>query len=109
MRSNTTRQSAPKMRSRLRRPTTKSTTTTFCPPCASAAPSAAVEVVLPTPPLPDVTTTTLAIVFASYLGSVEGCHHQGIALEPGLHRPAAQLRVNVVGGLVEAVDREKLG
>ena len=32
------------------------------PVCASAAPSAAVDVVFPTPPLPDVTTRTLAIV-----------------------------------------------
>src|ERR1700760_1471101 len=36
-------------------------TTTFSPLRASAAPSAAVEVVLPTPPLPDVTTSTLPI------------------------------------------------
>src|SRR5215208_2789048 len=62
IRSNTTRRSAPITRSRLRRPTSKSTTTTFCPPCASAAPRAAVVVVLPTPPLPDVTTNTLAIL-----------------------------------------------
>jgi hypothetical protein len=61
IRSNTTRRSAPMIRSRLRKPTSKSTTTTFSPPCASAAPSAAVDVVLPTPPLPDVTTTTSAI------------------------------------------------
>ena len=61
MRSNTTRRSAPITRSRLRKPTSKSTTTTFCPLCASAAPSAAVEVVFPTPPLPEVTTRTLAI------------------------------------------------
>src|SRR5215212_335885 len=62
MRSYTTRRSAPITRSRLRRPTSKSTTTAFCPPCASAAPSAAVDVVLPTPPLPDVTTSTFAIL-----------------------------------------------
>ena len=58
-RSKTTRRSAPITRSRLRSPTSKSTTATFCPACANAAPSAAVDVVLPTPPLPDVTTTTL--------------------------------------------------
>ncbi len=58
-RSKTTRRSAPMTRSRLRRPTSKSTTTTLFPACASAAPSDAEEVVFPTPPLPDVTTTTL--------------------------------------------------
>src|SRR5918993_4709557 len=50
------------IRSRLRRPTSKSIIATFCPDWASAAPSAAVEVVLPTPPLPDVTTRTFAIL-----------------------------------------------
>ena len=65
MKSKTTRRSAPITRSRLRSPTSKSTTATFCPACASAAPSAAVDVVLPTPPLPDVTTRTLAILAVS--------------------------------------------
>src|SRR5918993_4808799 len=59
IRSKTTRRSAPITRSRLRNPTSKSTTTTFCPFCASAEPRAAVEVVLPTPPFPEVTTSTL--------------------------------------------------
>src|SRR5438876_1200804 len=61
IRSYTTRRSAPITKSRLRRPTSKSITTTFCPKVANAAPRAAVDVVLPTPPLPDVTTTTLPI------------------------------------------------
>src|SRR6516165_7768636 len=56
IRSKTTRRSAPITRSRLRNPTSKSMTTTFSPRWASAAPSAAVDVVLPTPPLPDVMT-----------------------------------------------------
>src|SRR6478736_1434358 len=46
---------------RLRKPTSKSTTTTRSPARAKAAPRAAVDVVLPTPPFPDVTTTTWAI------------------------------------------------
>src|SRR5215471_19279168 len=46
-------------KSRLRRPMSKSITTIVWPVCASAAPKAAVDVVLPTPPFPDVTTTTL--------------------------------------------------
>src|SRR5215469_18897496 len=62
MKSNTTRRSAPITRSRLRRPTSKSTTTTDLPDCARAAPKAAVDVVLPTPPLPDVITRMFAIV-----------------------------------------------
>ena len=69
IRSNTTRRSAPITRSRLRSPTSKSTTTTLAPLCASAAPSAAVEVVLPTPPLPEVTTMTLAIWFSPLVQS----------------------------------------
>src|SRR5437879_161794 len=77
-RSKTTRRSAPMMRSRFLRPTSKSTNATFLPVLATAAPSAAVEVVLPTPPLPDVTTTTLPIypasVGVSYVGSGRAGH-----------------------------------
>src|SRR4051795_11636603 len=108
MRSNTTRRSAPITRSRLRKPTSKSTTTTFSPRCASAAPSAAVVVVLPTPPLPDVTTSTLAISQISFW-SVQRSNSHGVALEPGLSRPAAQGRVDIVGGLVKAIDCKQFG
>src|ERR1017187_7067084 len=118
MRSNTTRRSAPITRSRLRRPTSKSTTTTFCPARASAAPSAAVEVVLPTPPLPDVTTMTLPMVFSKSVSiptlcrfnaaSVHRRHHQHLAVEPGLNEPPAQGGVEVFRGAVEAVDRQQL-
>src|SRR6266545_2046621 len=108
IRSYTTRRSAPITKSRLRRPTSKSITTTFCPKVANAAPRAAVDVVLPTPPLPDVTTTTLPICHLHHV-SIKGCHHQRVAFEPRLHRPAAQRCVDVIGGLVEAVDRQKLG
>src|SRR6266568_5608192 len=108
MRSNTTRRSAPITRSRLRKPTSKSTTTTFSPRCASAAPSAAVVVVLPTPPLPDVTTSTLAISKISFW-SVQRSNSHGVALEPGLGRLAAQGRVDIVGGLVKAIDCKQFG
>jgi hypothetical protein len=64
--SNTTRRSTPMMRSRLRRPTSKSMTTVFLPRCARPVAKAAEEVVLPTPPLPDVTTTTCAMSRASW-------------------------------------------
>src|SRR5271155_4731402 len=109
MKSNTTRRSAPSTRSRLRKPTSKSTTTTFSPICASAAPRAAVDVVLPTPPLPDVTTTTLAILLPFRTVSFQRRDHEAGAFEPYLGRPAAQLRRHVLGGAVIAVDGEQLG
>src|SRR5258708_17174052 len=104
---NTTRRSAPKTRSRLRRPTSKSTTTTFSPSCARAAPSAAVEVVFPTPPLPDVTTRTLAILTLLYR-LIQRCNSHDISFEPGLHRPIAQGGAYVFGSLVVAVDCQQL-
>src|SRR5437763_6944480 len=107
MRSNTTRRSAPITRSRLRRPTSKSTTTTFCPLWASAAPSAAVEVVFPTPPLPEVTTSTLAISNLLERLIQRGNFH-GVALQPGLRRAVAERDVDFFCGLVVAVDREQL-
>src|SRR5436190_16751009 len=102
MRSKTTRRSAPITRSRFRKPTSKSTTTTFCPASASAAPKAAVEVVLPTPPLPDVTTSTLAIN-ASLLLLPERRDHQCLTIEPRLSGPGAKNWVKIVGGPIDAV------
>jgi hypothetical protein len=49
------------MRSRLRRPTSKSITAVLWPLSASPDANAALVVVLPTPPLPEVTTTILAM------------------------------------------------
>src|SRR5262245_8063153 len=46
-------------RSRLRRPTSKSIATVLRPSCARPVARLALVVVFPTPPLPDVTTTTL--------------------------------------------------
>src|SRR6476661_2137826 len=107
MRSNTTRRSAPITRSRLRKPTSKSTTTTLSPVCASAAPRAAVEVVFPTPPLPDVTTRTLAI--GNLLSRlIQRGNFHGVALQPGLSRSVAQRRVYFFCGLVVSIDGEKL-
>src|SRR5450755_1138116 len=108
MRSNTTRRSAPRTRSRFRRPTSKSTTTTFSPICASAAPSAAVEVVLPTPPLPDVTTKTLAILI-SLAELIEWCDFHDVAFQPCLSWTIAQGDVYFFSRLVVAVDREQFG
>src|ERR1700676_347072 len=104
IRSNTTRRSAPMTRSRLRSPTSKSTTTTLFPARAKAAPSAAVDVVLPTPPLPDVTTITLAILLPFCAVSVQGFDTQPGILEPDLNGSAAQAGVHVLGGLVVAID-----
>src|SRR5690606_28543255 len=95
-------------RSRLRRPTSKSTTTTFSPFCASAAPSAADDVVLPTPPLPDVTTITLPIYVSSKLEfvccSAECRGLDRFAVKPDLYGFTAQFRLHVVRRLVETVD-----
>src|SRR5215472_645733 len=107
MRSNTTRRSAPMTRSRLRRPMSKSTTTTFLPFCASAAPSAAVEVVLPTPPLPDVTTSTLAIFIPPSI-SVERSDPHDVAFKPRLRWSIAESGVELLRCLVIAVDCQKL-
>src|SRR5882672_10797131 len=118
MRSYTTRRSAPITRSRLRKPTSKSMRTTFKPVCASAAPRAAVEVVLPTPPLPDVTTMTLPIwslricvnptLCRFNAASIHGRHHQDFAVEPSLNETPAQGGVEVLRRAVEAVDRQQL-
>src|SRR3954465_12003636 len=95
-------------RSRLRNPTSKSTTTTLCPVCASAAPSAAVDVVFPTPPLPDVTTITFAICPSSSV-SIQCRDDQCVAIEPGLSAPAAETLIDFFGGTVVTVNRQKLG
>src|SRR5882724_1737738 len=96
------------IRSRLRSPTSKSTTTTVSPICASAAPSAAVVVVFPTPPLPDVTTRTFAILITPSR-SIQCRDHHHIVVEPCLHRPAAEPSVDFLSCAVVAVDRQQLG
>src|SRR5882762_5851286 len=106
MRSNPTRRSAPITRSRLRRPTSKSMTTTLSPAWASAAPRAAVDVVFPTPPLPDVTTRTLAIIDLLSRLIQRGNFH-GVALQPGLGRAVAKRGIDFFSGLVVAVDGEQ--
>src|SRR6266487_5108250 len=58
--------------------------------CTGRTPRAAVDVVLPTPPLPDVTTTTLPISPPSTAASIKCCHHRRVAFEPSLHRPDTQ-------------------
>src|SRR5262245_58083934 len=92
-RSYTTRRSQPMMRSRFRRPTSKSITTVLWPRRASPLAKLALVVVLPTPPLPEVTTTVLAIFlsFSKKVSSLlEGVEQQpvplGIRYEPHLRR-----------------------
>src|SRR5271156_3887705 len=108
MRSYTTRRSAPNTRSRLRNPTSKSTTQTRLPVCASAAPIEAVEVVLPTPPFPDVTTITLLIV-DPFEGSIQNANLESVSDKPSLEAAAVDLRVHVFGREVGAADTEQFG
>ena len=63
----TTRRSQPMIRSRLRRPTSKSITATFLPWRARPQARLALVVVLPTPPLPEVTTMISAKCSSSVL------------------------------------------
>src|SRR6185312_6547287 len=107
-RSNTTRRSAPMTRSRLRRPTSKSISTTFLPLWARTAPRAAVEVVFPTPPLPDVTTTTLPMHVSPML-SVEGRDQNCAFVQIGLYRRAARGRLHVLRDAIPPIHRQKLG
>src|SRR6202035_2908700 len=106
IRSKTTRRSAPSTKSRLRSPTSKSMTTTFAPSCARAAPRAAVDVVLPTPPLPDVTTKTWDIFNPSL---VYRRNSQHFSFEPSLGRLAPKIIGDVVCRLVVRIDCEELG
>src|SRR3984957_135391 len=108
MKSKTTRRSAPITRSRLRSPTSKSTTQTRRPPCASAAPIEAVEVVLPTPPFPDVTTITLLIV-DSFEGSIQNSNLESVSDQASLEAAAVDLGIHVFRRDVGAADAEQLG
>src|SRR5690606_38054511 len=106
----TTRRSQPMIRSRLRRPTSKSMTATFLPRRASPQARLALVVVLPTPPLPDVTTMISAKVCLSCMrASVERCDFQLVAFQPHLHGLAAQVGGNVFQHLVVSRDRHEFG
>src|SRR5690606_19575019 len=82
----TTRRSQPMIRSRLRRPTSKSMITVLWPCMARPVPIAALVVVLPTPPLPEVTTIISANVVSSF--DVHSCsqwaNDELIAFQTGL-------------------------
>src|SRR5450830_163835 len=108
------------MRSRLRRPTSKSITAVLWPRAARPVEKLALEVVLPTPPLPDVTTIILAtkrsftvLAVSAVEGLCAGCRRQRRDRQPvadqlNLRRLARQvIREAVVEGAVHARDRHQ--
>src|SRR3954468_3194484 len=113
-RSYTTRRSQPMMRSRFRRPTSKSITAVLWPRSASPLAKLALVVVLPTPPLPEVTTTVLVIASPSKeLLLLEGIEHQpvslGIRYQPHLRRLAPYRReLRRFAGPIQAGDGNQL-
>src|SRR5215469_4696562 len=120
MKSNTTRRSQPITKSRLRRPTSKSITTVLCPRIASPVAIAAAVVVLPTPPLPDVTTMTLANAPSSSPCLVRKSARTGAAAparqnremvvdERHLRRLLQQLGRDRLADEITAGDRDQLG
>src|SRR6478735_4157392 len=97
----TTRRSQPMIRSRLRRPMSKSMTAVFLPRMARPLAKLALVVVLPTPPLPEVTTTT-RVMRSTFLSRLHGRQRLerrdgqslvAVGVEPqgDAHRPAAEV------------------
>src|SRR5688500_18979834 len=104
------------IRSRLRRPTSKSITATFLPWRARPQAMLALVVVLPTPPLPEVTTMISAKCWSSVLlwvptswASVELFDAERFAVQPDLHRLAVQFLRDVLQHLVVAGDGDQFG
>src|SRR5579883_1345058 len=111
MKSKTTRRSHPMTRSRLRRPTSKSMTTVFLPFIANPAATAAEVVVLPTPPLPEVTTITCAKDPSSHrpsAASIAEDYHM-LVIEHDLCRPAQMFRRDLVADEIAAGNADELG
>src|SRR5574343_1838617 len=120
MKSYTTRRSQPMIRSRLRKPTSKSITAVLKPLRAGPVAKLALVVVLPSPPLPEVTTTIFAMEGLSVLrngferSAVPRRDHQLVALSCGLQRHLGCAathfrRQGVFAGSVDAGDRNELG
>src|SRR5690625_1722203 len=113
------------IRSRLRRPTSKSMTATFLPACARPVAREALVVVLPTPPLPEVTTMISAKVnlrmscgcpvWTSCLDELVGraclqrLDEQFFTIEPTLHGLAGKLARNFFEYAVVAGDGNQFG
>src|SRR6185312_5476196 len=112
MKSKTTRRSHPMMRSRLRKPTSKSMTTVFLPRWARPVANAAADVVLPTPPLPEVTTTTCAkrsLLIANRAASAAAHDDDALLLEDDLQALAEMRGRDVFMNEVAAGDAHQLG
>src|ERR687892_645557 len=100
------------MRSRLRRPTSKSITAVLCPRSARPDAKLALVVVLPTPPLPEVTTTILVIGRSSFQRSsrLQRLDDEPVAFQPNLGRLAGHVvRQGGVDRSIRACDRHQLG
>src|SRR5215469_1828961 len=108
MKSKTTRRSHPMIRSRLRNPTSKSMTTVRCPRKANPAAKAAAEVVLPTPPLPDVRTITLPAKTAPLFPSIAG-DGQPLVDERDLHRETLLVGRELFADEIATGDADELG
>src|SRR5690242_20712382 len=102
----TTRRSQPMIRSRLRSPMSKSITATFFPRRASPQARLAEVVVLPTPPLPEVTTMISVNAESS---SFDACEVQVLPGKPGLYGPAGQIGGNGLEDPEHTGDRDELG
>src|SRR5512134_1658099 len=104
------------MRSRLRSPMSKSMTAVFLPRLARPVAKLALVVVLPTPPLPEVTTTTFVTRTLSYLNMrSHGPEHEAFAAfvfggQCDAHRAVAQaFEVHGLERAVNARNRNELG
>src|SRR5690554_1970483 len=112
------------IRSRLRRPTSKSITTVLWPRLARPVLIEALVVVLPTPPFPEVTTMILAkvqflfrsgFVMSSTLllavttsGLVQWRHHQQVVPELDLHSAFPAIVLKILGDCIVSGDGHKL-
>src|SRR3990167_5475651 len=98
------------IRSRLRRPTSKSMTAVFFPALARPQAMLALVVVLPTPPLPEVTTMISAKLFLldAAMGSSQRFNAQAVVFEPDLHGFADQVLWNLFKYFVRAGDCDSL-
>src|SRR5690606_42114364 len=85
------------IKSRLRRPTSKSMTTVLWPRIASAEEKLALVVVLPTPPLPEVTTTIRAMTAEFLIGFVNHVivkhNHRNIAQSGAVRYLTSQKKI----------------
>jgi hypothetical protein len=99
------------IRSRLRRPTSKSITAVFLPRRARPQARLALVVVLPTPPLPEVTTMIsakgLLLVILFGAASVQRSDLDLVLFQPHLHGLAAQGVRDIVQYLVVACNGDQ--